>query len=643
MSVELTVRRVVLNAHRTYEWRFRDGVTVLVGPGSVGKTSLMNLIKYGMGGNAVLSPAVRSVGKQVCLELEVEGRRFGLKRNITSGRGRVDLVDAQGDLQSVLSADPGDDQRTPVSEYLLESVGIPSIEVPRSLTGASEELTRISFNDVLAYLYLDQDEIARSTVHHIDGGARDAKRRQTFELLYGIIDSGIARLRREQVEINAARERVAAEINAIRPFLERAGQPSQADLDVRAAALTAQLDAVERELALLRARVGEASEPSGDVRDQLRLLELRRPDAERRLNEARGEAAGLRRVRAQLVQDLNRAVRSTVAAPLFAGFEFETCPRCLQSLELTHEHGKCKLCGQHEPEQPVDYAALLAERTRVEAQISETEELLGDAEQSARTLELALHEFNAEASGLRDVLDRQTREAVAPFVDSMGELSERQGALRAERDGLEASRRFLREAEALDARAATLRERAGELGAALDVAEAQQDDARQRVTELSEIFSEILAELKLPWLREAYVDGSTYLPMVNDERLEDLSSGSMKAIVNSAYFLAGLTFAIRGYPTLLPRFMMIDSPRVHHGNSTTDRDAGGRVYRWLVRLQDALNSDARFLQGRSFQLILADNDVPGFVRGLHRKPLSREAPLLEDIPGLDDDELLSKL
>ncbi len=62
-----------------------------------------------------------------------------------------------------------------------------------------------------------------------------------------------------------------------------------------------------------------------------------------------------------------------------------------------------------------------------------------------------------------------------------------------------------------------------------------------------------------------------------------------------------------------------------------------------MRLQQALSEDAAFLSGRHFQLIVADNDIPSFVRGLHPRRFSREEPLLFDVPGLDDEQLLKQL
>jgi hypothetical protein len=640
MSAELRVRRVVLKArHRSYEWRFQRGVTVLAGPGSVGKTSLMNLIKWGFGGDAILSPAVRTIGLQVMVEVDLAEHHVGLLRSIDRGRNRVDVLDTSGEVQRTLSADPGDERRATVSDFLLESVGIPSVQVPRSAQAITDELTRITFNDVFSYMYLDQDEIARSTIHHIEG-YRDIKRRQTFELLYGIMDSDVARIKREIATVAVARERLDADIGAIRPFLERSGQPTQHELDLRETKMASEIAVAEREIALLRrdARARGTSESHS----RLSATEAELVRTRQQLAAARLEADAYRRVRSQLAQDLSRAVKAIVATPVFAGFEFEQCPRCLQPLTIDHPDGACRLCGQPDRESP-DAAALNSERERIEAQIRETDGLIADSEARERALDIESDTLEAQFVAVREQIDIETRQAVSPYVDRMASVSARLGELRGAHSALEASRRYLAGMRRLQSERDRLRARAVELERELDAAEDGRSVALERVHDLSEIFAQILDELKLPWLREAHIDTTNYLPIVNGERLEALSSGSTKALVNTAYFLAGLTYAVRGYHTLLPRFLMIDSPRVHHGANATDRQAGERVYRWLMRLQQALNDKAAFLGGRGFQLLVADNDVPSLVRDLHTKRFSRQEPLLSDVPGLDDEQLLALL
>jgi hypothetical protein len=115
-------------------------------------------------------------------------------------------------------------------------------------------------------------------------------------------------------------------------------------------------------------------------------------------------------------------------------------------------------------------------------------------------------------------------------------------------------------------------------------------------------------------------------------------------MVNVAYYLANLSYAIANVDSRLPRFMIIDSPRKNFGSGTADREHAGRIYERILSMQQVSQMGAAAL-ARPFQLIVADNDVPErFARQIGRgriHRLSYESPLIQDLdhPGPDVDTI----
>ncbi|MFN8063142.1 MAG: AAA family ATPase, partial [Vicinamibacterales bacterium] len=70
----------LVRADENQQWHFRPGVTVIVGPVGVGKTSLFEMVKYGLGGNGLLSDAVKQVAVRIELDVELETGDFTLSR-----------------------------------------------------------------------------------------------------------------------------------------------------------------------------------------------------------------------------------------------------------------------------------------------------------------------------------------------------------------------------------------------------------------------------------------------------------------------------------------------------------------------------------------------------------------------------------
>ena len=109
--------------------------------------------------------------------------------------------------------------------------------------------------------------------------------------------------------------------------------------------------------------------------------------------------------------------------------------------------------------------------------------------------------------------------------------------------------------------------------------------------------------MEMPDLESAQVDPKRFVPLVNGEGLRQLSSGGLKTMASFAYFVAALQVRLRGEPSLLPRFMMIDSPRKNFGKNPVDEASMARFYRTLATL-------ARMSSASEFQVIVGDNDSP---------------------------------
>ncbi len=152
------------------------------------------------------------------------------------------------------------------------------------------------------------------------------------------------------------------------------------------------------------------------------------------------------------------------------------------------------------------------------------------------------------------------------------------------------------------------------------------DEARERITELSEMFCSVMEYYHQPWYKSGRIDRDNYLPVVNGLPFEDLTAGSggLPTLVNGAYHLAGLIFSILRKESLIPRFLIIDSPRKNLGAKRDDKNANAQVYRHYRMLSGTY--------GDNFQLIVVDNEVPSGFADFVELTLSYDAPL---IPGVE--------
>jgi hypothetical protein len=624
MSTPMKIENVRLIApERSYEWSFGAGVNIVVGPVGVGKTSLLELIHWGLGGNARLSGAVQQVGRQLALTVRIGDQSFLLIRGLHRHKNQVAVHDADGAPITVLKVKPPAVENS-ISKFLMDELRIPAVKVPRSRSNPAGKHTTVSFNDVYSYMYLPQTEIDRSTINHLEG-VRDPKRRSTFEVIYGLIDAEMAKL---QVQIGNLSEEISkarSALGEIEQFVEALELPPIPELDERIRASERLLSLRERELAAVRTEMRSAGKDGSAKRRAEELAgELNAALAKR--DAAATQSEELERLSSQIALDEKRTVRSMMAGTELAAIEFRACPRCLQ--DLAHQEavaGTCLLCHQPEPESLMTIT-LADELDRLRSQQNESERLLQESREEEAALVALVEELNASLLAARTAADQEAEAAVSPFVDQVSALSTEIGELRAR---LDADRQGLTWHQHLEKRRRELKaliERQAKLGSLLDEEKARQQQALARVEELSIAFDEILQSLKLPWYEPSYIDSKTFLPMVGGKRLEELSSGGMKVLVNDSYFLAGLAYALRvPEETHLPRLMVIDSPMKNFGSGKDDLGYSHRLYRWLWALQ-------RERGASEFQLIIADNAIPNEAEEFKVHRLSYEKPLIDDLP-----------
>jgi hypothetical protein len=322
---------------------------------------------------------------------------------------------------------------------------------------------------------------------------------------------------------------------------------------------------------------------------------------------------------AQLELDLDRLERGDVAAQILTPFEFVICPRCGQHLSRVVADGDCLLCLQSEPGFRNE-AAMVAEHARITAQLAETVALLQDAEsaraRAADEVAVALsrlndlhHELDAQLEGF---VSREYAE-IEDATRSLAELTARQGAV----SSLIAMHdRYHRESEAIPRLEAELVRVAGEVAES----RAALGAARQKIQRLSEMFDELLRAFRYPWYPPdgAWIDPDAYLPVVGPDTFAETSSG-MQTLLNVAYHLAALRFGLQEDDSLVPLFLVLDSPRKNIG-TINDHGIGQQIYGRFRVLQDSYPD--------RFQMIVADNDPPPFAPDFASVTLTYERPFI---------------
>lgn len=625
MPVRLRLERLSIDTSRArHDFDLRSPATVLTGPVGAGKSTMLELVRHVLGGNAVLTQVVKDEVIRAELRLTAGQEHLVLTRATRGGQAaRVRIMDEEGNEVAAGAPVRQREGERSVSDILLAALGIPALRMPRSRRRASSATSAITFNDVFAYLYLEQQEIDRSVIHHLDP-FRNPKRTAVFELLFGLTDPHLLDLEVRLV----VREQLAEadrQSQTVVEFLRRSDAGDEAELQQEEGLLQARLREARGRLSALRNEVEQLSVADAALREQVRFAAKDAAAARDGARELDAEIARRESVAAQLQVDLGRADRATAAGRHMAPIEFAVCPRCLQTLrERDVSPADCLLCLQPEPLRP-DTHEEGAARDRVANQLEEVMQSLEISRQRREAAQVEAGDRADLAEALRSELDDRTRDFVTPRFTAIAEASAAEADSVARLEALDRLRGLWAQQRGLEARHTALGEKRSELEREVRAARTRLAQRRSRVKDISELFNETVRDLGLPWYQSAQIDETTYLPIVNEQPFVDVSvGGGTKTIVNVAYHLTLLAYALQHGDTLLPEILVIDSPRKNLGGGGEDHELSTRIYRRLQTLIDSY-------PGRP-QILVADNDLPsGTARGWHRLHFDYERPFVPDV------------
>ncbi len=297
------------NRHR---YAFKPGTNVITGPVGTGKSSLLELIRYALGDDAVLSKAVLVAVQRVLLRIRLGNDTWVLERRIKSGL--VQLLDTSGrPLRTFATTNAT--RHPSISGFLLERLGLPEVRIVRSRTKPTGETTPLTFNDYYPYSYVPQSEIDRSVVYHLDP-FREPKRRAVFEVLFGLAEDELHQLQTQVGVLNDRLKAARAREQAVATFLREAEEASEEALVVELARLAELVTAARGRLDDLRASSRTATLEEGPRRQRLAVLTGQLTSIAQREHALQSEIEERTRLLAQIQLDLQRLDRSEVAGDL---------------------------------------------------------------------------------------------------------------------------------------------------------------------------------------------------------------------------------------------------------------------------------------------------------------------------------------
>jgi hypothetical protein len=580
---------------------FSSQVSFFHGATGAGKSSIVRMIDFCLGGDLEITPAVGKEVLSVAIDVQLGERRCNFEReSLTSTDVHVTWLDGSEAHHLRVPLDPSDfpvygADVYNVSDLIFSFCGVRPLRVRRSKLDSESPLIRLSFRDVMWYCYLDQNKLD-SSFFRLQQPIYDAKSRDVMRFTVGYYTDKLQQLEVALETIQTTRAGNLAAVEQMRTVLARLGYASEQLIrDERSATERLLAEAQEKRAAISQTFHATTHFADG-LRDRLRSLSDRLGTDESALAALRERNEELTALKAELTTARVKLTRMESAASVLAKVEFTSCPLCGTEVTTLDAASKdnCPLCKQipHRASAQEETERIEQSKRDIEARLAEIDDSLQRSERAVRKQSFDVSSLRAKKAELDQQLIVELREYDSAYVAEIRELDRQVATLKERVNNLirmsqlpETIDRLLSEVETSKTEEARIRQQMEHERAGLT-------SAGEVISEIESAYQEALYKVGVPGVHPddtVSVDRHTWVPRIlerGDEAFPwsffNTGSGGKKTLLNVCYALAVHQVAARRQLPL-PSFLMIDTP-MKNISEDVNQDIFEAFYRYLYSL-----------------------------------------------------------
>jgi hypothetical protein len=382
----LFLNRLIVRTHNNqiaYDEQFHNGINIIRGQNSSGKSTIANFIFYALGGDYANWTTEALKCKEVVAEVEINGVVITLKRSITeSGLQPMSIYwnNYEESKKDSINWQTYSYKQTPniisYTNVLFKALSFPEVK--------NAEDSNITIHQILRLLYIDQETPTQS-LFRFERFDPPLTREAISEILLGVYDDSLYTQRLNLKQAKKEKEEKEKEFNSLNKIFGQTGELTNI-ADVQKEIESTKKILLDTDAAIMELRkqqiirttkkTGLNSEKiQGDLsiaKNNLRTLQTH-------INQLDIEIADSRQFISTLEKRISELNNSLLTRQVLGELPLTHCPQCLSELNNHIEDGHCFLCKQLLPEEAEKANAkrLLQE---MDLQVKESKSILEEKE-----------------------------------------------------------------------------------------------------------------------------------------------------------------------------------------------------------------------------------------------------------------------
>jgi len=621
---------VIVGVKKNYVVPFNPGVNIIYGDSGTGKSSILNLIDYLLGGKEFSSyPEIESAAKYAVLVLKISGSAYCIKRDIFDSKKMVEVYKCQfSEIEKhspskyipSYSNDSLSEEFGFFSDFLLDALNYERVKIKDSPSKESSSLSRLSFRDIFKYCYVDQDDLGSKSFMDRGNFVLEAKHTEVFRYIFNALDSQISEINAEISSKSNRKSGLEKKFENISDFLRDTDFSSKESINDALEEIDRDIEYLEDRIADAKQRHTSNNELYHSVKEALDLVNRDVSLKESEFSDSQEKLEYFSRLKNDYLIDI-RKFKSALEYEKRVGTEgdgeISICPVCDNTLPISDVCEKFDIS---------DSDKITYEINSLKRRAKETEKHIASNRDTRETASETLKNLYLKRDEIRSVLDKNEKAIVTPYLAEVDTLLSKLASLKQKKKELISNIRIRNQQDTIYENIQQLEKAIQQLRERLKVLEENSPSVADILGNMSTYLNEYLKKVNIKDRYRVGVSQNKYFPYVRDIEYPKITSGGLRTITSIGYLCSFMTAALT-YEMNYPCLLMIDTvgkylgktgeKRKYLGETSSDEDRKEgvsdpekykNIYEYLIELSEKYEG-----KSRSCQIILVDNDVPAEV------------------------------
>lgn len=620
-SSYLIINKILIKGiDQVYYCEFEEGLNIIWGDMDSGKSSILNLIDYCLGGKGtdLDYDEIKSKGRIAYLEANLNGKITTFERVLHHDDSLIKVYNSPfTEIESVYPKLCSPDLATEqpdgwISDLILEKLNIPKVKIKESKVRDNASSHRLSFRDLMKLLYLKQKKVASENLMDAANPPLLNKNAEIQKFVYGVHDDQLSELNIELRNNTGRLNELEVKADNIREFLK-----STDSLNVDSAELMdlrESLNGIDSEISKLTNEQSMASLISQEFKNQLDELERLLKSNKNKYFKNKSKLENLIRLKATYEHDLQCLNSSST----FKTHNVETnrdlsfdCPLCESKLEIFS---------------PVlSEKDLESEAKSLKNRIQGCKSSISSLIDTQASLQSDIKELEQTIANIRGEFDNNSISKISPLVETINTLHNTKKLVYSQLASIEKNIKLKNKLKESTDEIANKKKTISQIKESIKRVEEKLNDIDKIKEDLAGEFRYLMRHSKLSNNYGSSIDAK-FLPIFRDRAYNKISSGGVRTIMSVNLYLSRLRYLLKNGGNL-PTFLMLDTPGQNIGryarvldndDDLSDPAIYEEIYKQIIDIEKISEK-----KDKNYQIIIVDNDLANCLEKDHYNLVKR--------------------